>query len=803
MIAAPNRQATGKPTIDGTARVGQTLTADTSNISDLDGITNATFFYQWRAGGLTIIGANRSTYTLTANEQGKTVTVRVRFADDRNNIESRASDVTEEVAAAAPNRQATGQPTVDGTPRVGETLTADTSPIDDADGLTNVSFSYQWIAGGSDIDGATGSTYTLTASEQGKIVQVRVTFTDDADNKETLTSGATGTVAAAAAQANNPATGQPTVDGTRQVGETLTADTANIADADGLTNVSFSYQWIAGGSDIDGATGSTYTLTASEQGKIVQVRVTFTDDADNEETLTSGATGTVAAAAAQANNPATGQPTVDGTPQVGETLTADTSPIDDADGLTNVSFSYQWIAGGSDIDGATGSTYTLTASEQGTTVQVRVTFTDDADNEETLTSGATGTVAAAAAQANNPATGQPTVDGTPQVGETLTADTSPIDDADGLTNVSFSYQWIAGGSDIDGATGSTYTLTASEQGKIVQVRVTFTDDADNEETLTSGATGTVAAAAAQANNPATGQPTVDGTPQVGQTLTADTSNISDLDGITNATFAYQWIAGGSDIEGATGSSYEVTSSEQGQTIKVRVTFTDDRDNAETLTSEATVPVVAAPNREATGQPTIDGTRQVGETLTADTANIADEDGLTNVSYRYQWIAGGSDVDGATGSTYTLTASEQGKTIQVRVTFTDDADNEETLTSEATAEATAAPVSLTVSVTVSAPATHDGSSEFTFEIEFSEEFGLSYRTLKSHAFNVTGGSVERAQRTDKPSNIPWRITVKPLGTGDVTIEFPATTDCDADGAICTGDGRKLSNSLNFTVSGPDG
>ena len=803
--AAPNRQATGQPTVDGTPRVGETLTADTSPIDDADGLTNVSFSYQWIAGGSDIDGATNSTYTLTSSDQGKIVQVRVTFTDDADNEETLTSGATGTVAAAAAqaNNPATGQPTIDGTPQVGETLTADTSPIDDADGLTNASFSYQWIAGGSDVDGATGSTYTLTASEQGKTVQVRVTFTDDADNEETLTSDATGTVAAAAAQANNPATGQPTIDGAPQVGETLTADTSPIDDADGLTNVSFSYQWIAGGSDVDGATGSTYTLTASEQGKTVQVRVTFTDDADNEETLTSDATGTVAAAAAQANNPATGQPTIDGAPQVGETLTADTSPIDDADGLTNVSFSYQWIAGGSDVDGATGSTYTLTASEQGKTVQVRVTFTDDADNEETLTSGATGTVAAAAAQANNPATGQPTIDGAPQVGETLTADTSPIDDADGLTNVSFSYQWIAGGSDVDGATGSTYTLTASEQGKTVQVRVTFTDDADNEETLTSDATGTVAAAAAQANNPATGQPTIDGTPQVGETLTADTANIADENGLTNVSYRYQWIAGGSDVDGATGSTYTLTASEQGKTVQVRVTFTDDADNEETLTSEATVAVVAAPNREATGQPTISGTPQVGKTLTADTANIADEDGLTNVSFSYQWIAGGSDIDGATSSTYTLTASEQGKIVQVRVTFTDDADNEETLTSEATAEVTAAPVPLTVRVTVAAPATHDGSSEFTFEIEFSEEFGISYATLRDHAFNVTGGSVERAQRTDKPSNIPWRITVKPLGTGDVTIELPATTDCNADGAICTGDGRKLSNSLNFTVSGPDG
>ena len=133
----------------------------------------------------------------------------------------------------------------------------------------------------------------------------------------------------------------------------------------------------------------------------------------------------------------------------------------------------------------------------------------------------------------------------------------------------------------------------------------------------------------------------------------------------------------------------------------------------------------------------------------------------------------------------------------------DRGNAESLTSAATDPVAAKPTPLTVQLKVAAPATHDGSSEFTFEIEFSEEFGLSYATLKNHAFNVTGGSVERAQRTDKPSNIPWRITVKPQGGGDVTVELPATTDCGATGAICTQDGRKLSNSLSFTVSGPGG
>ena len=328
------------------------------------------------------------------------------------------------------------------------------------------------------------------------------------------------------------------------------------------------------------------------------MQVTFTDDRDNQETQTSNPTRPVTAAP---NREATGQPTIDGTPQVGETLTADTANIADQDGLTNVSYSYQWIAEGTDIVGATGSSHELTSSEQGQTVQVEVTFTDDRNNAETLTSAATVAVVAAP---NREATGQPTIDGTPQVGETLTANTANVADQDGLTNVSYSYQWIAGGTDIDGATGSSYEITSSEQGQTIQVRVTFTDDAENEESLASAATEAVAA---KPNTAPTALPTITGTPQVEQTLTADTSAITDEDGLTNVSYSYQWLAGGLDIAGATGSSYKLTSSEQGQTIQVRVTFIDDRDNSETLTSAATVAVVAAPNREATGQPTISGT----------------------------------------------------------------------------------------------------------------------------------------------------------------------------------------------------
>ena len=77
--------------------------------------------------------------------------------------------------------------------------------------------------------------------------------------------------------------------------ETLTADTSAIADDDGLVNATYTYQWVAGESDIGGATGSSYTLEADDEGKTIKVRVTVTDDAGNETTLSSGATDTVEA----------------------------------------------------------------------------------------------------------------------------------------------------------------------------------------------------------------------------------------------------------------------------------------------------------------------------------------------------------------------------------------------------------------------------------------------------------------------------------------------------------------------------
>ena len=435
-----------------------------------------------------------------------------------------------------------------------------------------------------------------------------------------------------------------------------------------------------------------------------------------------------------------------------------------------------------------------------------MSFTDDAGNEESLTSDATSTVAARP----NPVTA--TIHNAPESHDGNSAFTfelrfseEPAISYRTLRDHAFA---VVGGEVVNarrlepGKNVKWEITVLPSSNREVTVSLPITTDCDDDGAVCTGdgrkLSSAVEFTVSVQNFAATGAPAISGTARVGETLTADTSGITDDDGIANAVFAFQWLADDAAIGGATASTYTLSSGEQGKTIKVRVTFTDDAGNEESLTSAATGEVAAA-NSPATGAPTIRGTAQADGTLTADTSGIADSDGLTGATFAFQWLADDAAIGGATASTYTLSSGEQGKTIKVTVTFTDDAGNEESLTSDATAAVTQ-PLTATIH---DAPDSHDGQSKFTFELRFSEEFGLSYKTLRDHAFTVTDGEVVKARRLEKGKNVRWEIHVRPSGDGTVTIVLPATTDCASDGAICTSDGRMLSSRLGVTVSGPGG
>ena len=135
---------------------------------------------------------------------------------------------------------------------------------------------------------------------------------------------------------------------------------------------------------------------------------------------------------------------------------------------------------------------------------------------------------------NAPAQGEPRIDGIPEVGQTLSADTTAIADADGLEEVVFEYQWLAEDADIPDATGGTYTVAPGDVGKAIMVRVAFTDDAGQEETLTSASTAVVTVAGLQLQSA-----TVDGS-----TLTLTYNEVLDT-GVTLGTTPFAVSVNGS------------------------------------------------------------------------------------------------------------------------------------------------------------------------------------------------------------------------------------------------------------------
>ena len=199
------------------------------------------------------------------------------------------------------------------------------------------------------------------------------------------------------------------------------------------------------------------------------------------------------------------------------------------------------------------------------------------------------------------------------------------------------------------------------------------------------------------------------------------------------------------------------------------------DGGKKLTSTSSITVVGptVTNSPASGQPTINGTAQSGQTLNADTSSITDANGMTKATSAYQWIRGDADISGATGSSYTLTNADAGNHIKVKVTFTDDDGFAESLTSAS--RNVQAPAPLTAMFDASTvPASHDGSSPFTLEVYFSEEPTLSFIKVRDYVFNIANGDITKVRRTDpngQEPNLRWKITVEPTGTADVTFTLP--------------------------------
>jgi hypothetical protein len=169
-------------------------------------------------------------------------------------------------------------PKITGKVRVGEALTATTTGW----GPVGIQLSYQWYRSGKKVSGATASTYTLTKTDKGKKITVKVAGALQGYFSVSKTSKATAKVKAGVL---SPAP-VPTIDGPAVVGLTLTANPGIW----GPAAVKLSYQWYRSGKKVNKATQITYTLTKSDLGKKITVKVTGTQSGYNKAVKASAPT---------------------------------------------------------------------------------------------------------------------------------------------------------------------------------------------------------------------------------------------------------------------------------------------------------------------------------------------------------------------------------------------------------------------------------------------------------------------------------------------------------------------------------
>ena len=799
-ITPVNDPHTGGVSVSGTPTEDQVLTA-TSTLADADGL--GTFHYLWErnvgGGSYVTIGSDQATYTLGDADVGKAVRVTISYTDGQGFSETATSGDTATIANV--NDPHTGGVSITGTTTEDQTLTANTSSLADADGLGTLH--YQWTRGvgaSQVLVGSDQATYTLGDADVGKLIGVIVTYTDQHGAAEQASIVGTNFIA----PVNDPHTGGASITGAATEDQVLTA-VSTLADVDGLGTLHYDWQRNAGSgfASIGAADQSTYTLGDADVGATVQVVVSYTDGQGFAETATSAAT----AAIANVNDPPTGTVTVSGTKTENQVLTANTAALADADGLGTLHYDWQRKVGAgsfTSIGAADQATYTLGDADVGATVRVVVSYTDGHSTVETKASTATTTIAGV----NDPHTGGVSITGTTTEDQVLTA-VSTLADVDGLGTLHYNWQRNTGSgfTSIGAADQATYTLGDADVGATVQVVVSYTDGQGFAETATSAAT----AAIANVNDPHTGGVSITGAATENLTLTANTSTLADLDGLGTLHYQWQRNSGSGFVNvGADQSTYALTSTDVGATVRVVTSYIDGHGTTESATSAATAavahinapPTAVADASAVTQRLSVTGTVRANDSDPEDAVTALKVITAANATHVDQTVpagAAGVVVNGTYGKltihqdgTYSYVADGEGGVV-VGQTVIDRFDYkiQDTAGASATAQ---------LAITVTGSAIGDANPN----ILISDNTGQTL-TGKGGADRLTGngGADVFAYESVNDSNIPLFDTITDFTHGADTVRLTPLITGSTELTLSTDGTNKI---LTFDVNGdgtPDG
>jgi trimeric autotransporter adhesin len=277
LVGALNTGPSSQASIVGTAKQGQTLSVNTASIVDAQGVdASAPMSYTWQRldaqGNATNVGSG-ATYVLNAEDVGKNIRALVGYTDLVGTRETSTTALT--VAITRDNSAPTGKPTITGTVKQGELLTADASAVADADGRGPVSFT--WLRDGTTQIATGVSTYRLQQEDVNKRISVVGTYTDGKNKVETVTSDPTVAVLNAAFAP----TGTLFIDGAPLQGQTLYFRNT-LEDLDRVVG-GFQYTWYKNDAATT-QTGSTYILGSGDVGARISVKASYTDGDGKLET---------------------------------------------------------------------------------------------------------------------------------------------------------------------------------------------------------------------------------------------------------------------------------------------------------------------------------------------------------------------------------------------------------------------------------------------------------------------------------------------------------------------------------------
>ena len=434
--------------------------------------------------------------------------------------------------------------------------------------------SYQWYLNATAISGATAQNYVATSPGS-----YTVTMTNSG--------GVTSAPSASTSVTVYPLPATPTVSAGGNTSFCSGGSVVLTANASGAST----YQWLLGGSPISGATAQTYTASAPGNYTVIV-------------TNSNGCASAASAVTTVSTIPAPAAATI---VAGGPTSFCTGSSVILTASATGAA-SYQWSLNGTPITGATANTYTASASGSYTVVI-------------TGTGGCTAPASAAATVTSNPI---PTAPALNAGGPTTFCTGGSVVFTAGTAGAA-AYNWFLNGAAISGATGQTYTASASGTYSV-------------SITSASGCTSPMSADSTVSINPTPATPTVtaNGSTPVCQggtvLLTANASGAA----------SYQWSEGGTAIPGATGSTYAA-----GTSGDYTVSITDAHgctSSASTATAVTIIPTPAAPTLSAGGPTTFCSGSSVVLTATGTGA------------VTYQWFLDGTSIPGVTGNTYTASTA---------------------------------------------------------------------------------------------------------------------------------------------------